>query len=322
MDAGVGRQPLQVGLMPGGETLVALRCGLEQGQAGIGGGAAEGVGREAVAVEEGAGVAGIAVDEALKQPFAGQGHPHRQEATGEALGEGHQVGLQAGPGAGEQGAAAAEAHHHLIGNQQGPRRPHPGLNRLQELGPHHGHAPGPLHQGLQDHGCGGHFQQLVQVVERLPFPLLHRVIAPPGGRPGAASYPEQQGLKRGGKQRSLPHAHRPHRVAVIGALKGDQLLAGRPLPSLRAVVPPLPGDFERHLHGGGAVVGEEQALQAAEGRQLAGQGFGGRMAEIGEDHLLQLVGLGRNRGGNRRFAVAVQGHPPAADRIDQQAAVV
>jgi hypothetical protein len=110
-----------VGPVPLGEALVALRLGLEQGQAGVSCGTAEGVGGEAVAVEEGAVAAAIAADEALKQRLAGQGHPHRQEAAGEPLGERHQVGLQAGLGAGEQGAAAAETHHHLIGNQQGPR---------------------------------------------------------------------------------------------------------------------------------------------------------------------------------------------------------
>ena len=58
------------------------------------------------------------------------------------------------------------------------------------------------------------------------------------------------------------------------------------------------------------------------GCEPGGELFGRTVAEVGEDHLLhylRLLGDGRGNGG---FAMAVQGDPPAADGIDQAAAVV
>ena len=45
------------------------------------------------------------------------------------------------------------------------------------------------------------------------------------------------------------------------------------------------------------------------------------MAEIGEDHLLQLLRLAADGGGDAGLGVAMQRDPPAADRIDQLAAI-
>jgi hypothetical protein len=45
------------------------------------------------------------------------------------------------------------------------------------------------------------------------------------------------------------------------------------------------------------------------------------VAEVGEDHLLQLLGLTGDRRRNGWLGVAVQGDPPAADRVNQAAAI-
>ena len=98
---------------------------------------------------------------------------------------------------------------------------------------------------------------------------------------------------------------------MVGPLKGDHLAAFAAL-----VAPPLPGDLEGHFHGGGAVVGEEQPLEARERTESGGELLGGFVAEVGEDHLLQLLGLAGDRRRNGWLGVAVQGHPPAADGVN------
>jgi hypothetical protein len=104
---------------------------------------------------------------------------------------------------------------------------------------------------------------------------------------------------------------------VVSPLEGDQLGAG-----LTLVAPPLPGDLQSHLHRRGAVIGEEHPLEAGVGAEPLRQPLSRPMAEVGEDHLLQLGGLlgdGRRDG---RFPMTMERHPPAADGIDEGAAVL
>ena len=297
------------------ELLIALRVVLQQIEAGQSRGTAQRIGGEAVAVEEGVG-RGVA-DEAPVEPFAGHRHPHGQEAAGEPLGEGHQIGLNPGPLAGEQGTGAAEAGHHLIGDQQGATGLNPLCHCPQKTRAHQAHAGGPLDQRLNDQGRRGGSQGLLQLLQGRGLPLLNIPIPPMGVGPGDAGHVEQQLVVGGGEDGAIPQGHGSEGVTVIRPLKGDQLA---PLTAL--VAPPLPGDLEGHLHRGGAVVGEEQPLQAGEGAQSRRQRLRRGMAEVGEDHLLQLQGLAPDGGGDARFAVAMQGHPPAADGVDQLAAVL
>ena len=46
------------------------------------------------------------------------------------------------------------------------------------------------------------------------------------------------------------------------------------------------------------------------------------VAEVGEDYLLHHLGLTPDGRCDRWFAVAVQGHPPAADRVNQFASII
>ena len=99
---------------------------------------------------------------------------------------------------------------------------------------------------------------------------------------------------------------------MIGTLEGNQ---SAPVAAL--IAPPLPGDLEGHLNGGRAVIGKEEAFELGALCEPVGQLFGRGVAEVGEDHLLQCSGLVSDCCGDCGLGVAVQGHPPAADRIDQ-----
>ena len=105
---------------------------------------------------------------------------------------------------------------------------------------------------------------------------------------------------------------------MICPIEGDHLVA---LPALTPAA--LKRHLDGHLHGSGAVVGEEHPLQTRPQRADAFRQLrGGLVTEIGEDHLLEGLGLAGNGRGNAGFAVAMQGHPPAADAIDQPAAIL
>ena len=137
-----------------------------------------------------------------------------------------------------------------------------------------------------------------------------------GGRPGQSGDIEEQLFEGFGEDRAIADGHRPKRVAVIGPFKGNQLAAFTAL-----VAPPLPGHLQCHLDGAGAVVGEEEPLQTGVGTEAVGELFGGPVAEVGEDHLLERMGLAPNGGRDARFGVAMEGDPPTADGIDQRTAV-
>ena len=83
----------------------------------------------------------------------------------------------------------------------------------------------------------------------------------------------------------------------------------------------MPGHLQGDLDGAGAVVGEEEPLQTSLGTEAVGELFGGPVAEVGEDHLLERVGLAPNGGRDAWFGVAMEGDPPTADGIDQRTAV-
>ena len=59
-------------------------------------------------------------------------------------------------------------------------------------------------------------------------------------------------------------------------------------------------------------------MQAAEAAQAYGQLFRRLMGEVGKNHLLEAGGLIGDGLGQHRMGMAVQGDPPAADRIDQR----
>ena len=268
-----------------------------------------------MAMEEG--VPWVVRHEGLVDALPRQAHGHGQKAPGQSLGEGHKIRLDAGPPAGKQRSRAPETRHHLIGNQQGACRPDPLGHPLEETWTHHGHAPGPLHQRFNDHRCGGGLQKLVQVLQCGLLSFLHGVVPPPCGWTPAAGHGKEQRLEGDGKQGAGPQRHGTEGVAVIGAVKGDQLLTRLP-----PVVPILQRHLEAYFHRRGAVIREKQPIQTRPGSaEPLGQSDRRIMAEIGKDHLLQLPGLLGNGRGNGGLPMSMQGHPPTADGIQHPATV-
>ena len=311
----MARQPFQMRTMPLFELLKGSGVALKQVEAGVGRGAAQRIGREAVAVPEGQ--AGVVTDEGFEHRFAGHGHAHRQTSPRQAFGQGHQIRPDARPPAGEPVAAASEAGEHFIGDQQGSRLAGACLHLPQKLWPHHGHAPGPLQQRFEDHRRCRCLQHALEHLECRRFLGLHGIVVPPGGRPGNPGDGKKLVFEWGAEQVAFANGHRSEGVAVISPVEGDDLIA-----RLAPVGPPLAGDLERHFHRRGAVVGEEQPLQAAEAAQAYGQLFRRLMGEVGKNHLLEAGGLIGDGLGQHRMGMAVQGDPPAADGIDQGLALL
>ena len=113
--------------------------------------------------------------------------------------------------------------------------------------------------------------------------------------------------------------HGGQRVAMIAAEEGDEfraLLAG-------AVTEILDGDLHGDFDGDGAGFGEEDAGKIArrEGGQAAGEAVGGFMGEAAEHDVGHPGHLGAGSVQKLGPVIAVNGGPPAADAIDQFAAV-
>ena len=97
----------QAWTMPRFESLEISGISLQKIQARVGGSASQRVGGEAVTVPKRE--AWVIPDEGFEHRLTGHGHPHRQAAAGESLGQGHQVRADPGPSAGEPIATSSEA---------------------------------------------------------------------------------------------------------------------------------------------------------------------------------------------------------------------
>ena len=258
------------------------------------------------------GSGGIAPQKFLEDRLSGHRDPHRQESGCQSFGERDQIGLNACSLGCKQGAAATKACQHLISDQQAPGLANQLFHGLQKARPDHAHASGSLDQRFQDHSCCWGLQRLLQDSQGVLFALIHRVVVPVCVRPGHPRNGKQKRIEGLAEEAAGSDGHRAEGVAVISALKSDQLLAG-----LSAVVPPLHGGFQSHLHRRGSVVREEHAIEAGVPGQSLGEPFGLGMGEFREDHLLQRGRLLGDGCRHHRVSMAMQGDPPAADSIDQ-----
>ena len=240
-------QPLQPALMAAFELFMTGRIRFEQIQAGVGCCTAERVGGEAVTMPESFGR--IAAEELLKDHLAGHRDAHRQKSSGQSFGQRHQIRLDSCSLGGQQAAATTKTGKDLISDQQAAGASDLLLHGLQELGPNHAHAACALDQRFQNHRCGRGLQSLLQIIESLLFPGVHVIVIPVGMGPRDPSHRKQHRIKRFTEQAARSDCHRSEGVAVIGPLERNQLLAW-----FAAVVPPLHGCFERHLHSRGSVV--------------------------------------------------------------------
>ena len=105
---------------------------------------------------------------------------------------------------------------------------------------------------------------------------------------------------------------------MIGVLQRDELA----LPRLSDIVPILQRHFQRHFHGGRAVIGEENVFESAgqHAPQSRGKLFGGLVRESGKDHVFELARLSGDSVRDERMRVAVQIHPPGRDGVDEKLA--
>ena len=79
----------------------------------------------------------------------------------------------------------------------------------------------------------------------------------------------------------------------------------------------------RDLDAGRPRVREEDAREriGCDADQLGGEGFGGLVRPAREDKLVELFGLGADRGHDARVRVAVGGDPPRGDGVDPALAI-
>ena len=89
-------------------------------------------------------------------------------------------------------------------------------------------------------------------------------------------------------------------------------------PRFAAIDPGLIGDLDRHLDGGGTVIGEEHPVEV--GRQKRGKPLGesdrGLVRETREHHMLHLLRLARERCIELRMGMAVRAGPPRRDHVE------
>ena len=312
-DAGRGA----AGLQPGGQGGVDARdvglplAGLEEVEAGVGGGAGQRVGHVGRAVHQGR--AGVVGPERLEHPAAGDGRRERQGAAGQRLGEGDDVGRHARAGTGEQVAGAAEADEDLIEDQQQVvlvGQPAQGAQHFVGMEQHaaraldarldddRGDLAGLLaHQGVERRFRGGVDRQ--------------------GGDDLRRHHPGKQAVHAFFR---IADGHRRQGVAVIAALERQE-----PGAAGDAAVDPV---LQRHLHGDldrhRAAFGEEHVVQVA-GQQACkpgGQPIGRLVRQAAEHHVRRALQLCGHRRADVRVIVAVTGGPPGGDAVDKFAPVL
>jgi hypothetical protein len=316
---GETREPLAMDGLDGGET--RGRFGrLQQVERGQRGRAAKGIGGEGMAMREGA--LEIAAEERLVDLLPADGRGQRQEAAGQALGQTDEIGRHAGLEAGEGGARAAEAGHHLVEDEQDAGSLEAIGDGADEVGPAQAHAAGTLDQRLHDErdavaAMAG--DPAIEHGEADRLFLFGFGIAVPRLRIRQQVDGEQkivEGLVEAG---AAAGRHGAEGIAVIAALEGQEAVA----PRLALVAPVLIGELEGHLDAGRAVVGVEDALQSrGQQRRYPGRHLDrGLVGEAGEDDLFELRSLVGDGCGDGGVGVAVQGDPPGRDEVEVFAAV-
>ncbi len=217
---------------------------------------------------------------------------------------------------------APEARRHLIEDDEHAGGAGPLDQRLEEGGTADAHAARPLQQGLDDDGgdvLDAPRQPVFERGEGALLALLHLIVALESGGEGQHRHPTHQPAEQIEEARAAPERHGAERVAVIAAVEGEKHAP----PRLAAIGPILIGDLERHLHRGGAVVGEEDARKIAgqEAGERGGEIDRGLMREAREHHMGKQFGLPRERRVERRMGMAVGAGPPGRDEVEDLAAL-
>ena len=174
----------------------------------------------------------------------------------------------------------------------------------QGRGAVHQHPARAEHQRLDDEG--GRRFRAAGALQRVERRLLR-----PGGGEGNGAHIEQQRRIGAVEHAARADRHRPDRIAVIGVLQHQDAV-----PRLAPVGPEPERHLQRHLDAGRAGIRIEHVGQAEQVDQLAGEPVARLVGPAGEDQLVELARLLRDRRDDPRVAVPVRRHPPRGDRVD------
>ena len=257
---------------------------------------------------------------------AHRGGAQRHIARGDALGQAPHVGVHTPEPGAKHLAGAAEAGHHLVGNQQHAMTvAHRADQRPVVLG-RHDDAAGALHR-LGDeggHGVGAleddlALQQLGAEPAQFGGVLRVGVVVQPGRVDVEAA--RQQRLVGAAEVAVAVHAHAAKVHAVVALAQADELGAV----GLAAQLVVLAGDLQRAFHRVRAAVAEHHRGHAfglhqrhQPGRELDGLHVRGAAERVVER---QRVHLRDHRVAHRLVAVPQVGAPEAAHAVEQLVAV-
>ena len=136
---------------------------------------------------------------------------------------------------------------------------------------------------------------------------------PPHGRERDARYVKEQRLVASSEHAARSHSHRADGVAMVAPIHDDDAMT-----RLTAVSPVPQRHFERNLDARRTAVGKKHVLKTLwrQGDEFGGELLRGRMRVLGEDDLVEQLGLRLDRSDDFRVPVAVGNHPPGRDGID------
>ena len=256
--------------------------------------------------------------EGVEHRAGGQRGRQRQVPPGQALGQAQQVGLDPLVLAGEHLPRPPEAGGHLVDHQQDAVTPGD-VGDPPQVAVGGGDDPGrPLHQRLDDdrrHPVALPAQHVFQPVgagqpaRRVRQPQR----APVAVRRGDRRRGEQQRPVRLVEPVDAADRDGPDRVAVVGVLQPHERR-----PVLAPVAPVGVGHLQRHLHRGGAVLGEEHPLEPArrQRHEAGGQLDGRRVGQAQERGVGQAAELLHDGGVDGPDAVAVHVDPQRGDTVE------
>ena len=208
-------------------------------------------------------------EEALEDALGRERRRQRQQAAGHALREPHQVGRHVFVLTREHATRAAKADRDLVGDQQ---RAVPVAERAHSAEPARRqgeHAGGRLHARLDDDRSdlvAGPLEQPLQGLQAVNVAggVLEAVRTAVAVGVLGSQHREDERSEQPVERLDPAECDRSQRIAVVRALERDEARA----PAGRGVLvlgPELERHLERDLHGGSAVVAEEDAGESRRG---------------------------------------------------------
>ena len=175
------------------------------------------------------------------------------------------------------------------------------------------HAAGALQQRLDDHGGDFRvffFEQLRELADAVDVAGGARFAdgTAVAIRAVHAMHGEKKTAKRIAERGARADGHGADGVSMIGVLESDD----RNFPRATNILPILNGDFESDFHGGGAIVGKENAVEFARHNfaEAGGELFDAIVGEAREQDVIDFRGLLGDGGHDGGMAMPMQIDPP------------